>query len=129
MNATELQWIPTLAIEPDPDLTPLQQTHRMAMAEIARTELDLERPPLETLERADRAIRVYHNAASRPRKVACWEFVANELWNARADAIRAGAIIRGSDDYVFISDRYRDAARRAEHGRALEARGHADVRL
>lgn len=117
-----------LALDSDPNLTPLQQTHRLAMQEIARTELELDLSPREGLDRANRALRTYHKAAARPRKAACWSFVACELWNGRADAIRSGALVRGSDEYEFISARYEDARRRLAWCEMLEAQGRADVR-
>ena len=129
LNAAELQWIPTLDLEPDHDCTPLQHTHRMAMAAPARTALELDIDAREGLRRANRALRVYHRATHRPRKVGCWDFVACELWNGRQDAVRSGAVLRGTDEYEFISARYRDAIARAEYGRFLEARGHSDVRV
>lgn len=125
MNAGELQWIPVIA---DPAMTALQQTHRMAL-DAQRTELELDVGPSEALDRVNRALRCYHKAASRPRKAACWSFVACELWNARQDAIRAGALVRGTEEHRFVSDRYTDAQLRSEHGHALEIAGHADVRV
>lgn len=129
VNATDLQWIPVLDLTPDHGCTPLQQTHRLAMQAIAMTELELDIGAPEALKRANRALRSYHKAASRPRKVACWDFVACQLWNARQDAVRSGAVDRDSNDYAFISDRYNDAISRASWGRTLEGLGHADVRV
>lgn len=118
-----------LAIVADPNATPLQQTHRLAMMATAATAIELDLSPSQAFENLNRALRTYAKAASRPRKVACWDFVACELWNARADAVRSGALDRGSQEYVFVSDRYNDAHGRSEHGHTLERLGHADVRL
>lgn len=134
MNHAELTWIPVVHLDPnaDPELTPLQQTHRMAL-ETARTmhatPLELDMAPSDATMALHRALRCYSKAASRPRKAACWSFVACELWNARQDAVRAGVLDRESDSYAFISDCYTDAQLRSEQGHALEIAGHADVRV
>lgn len=130
MTAAELQWIPVvdLTLAPDPEATPLQQTHRMAL-EVARTEMDLELPPGQARDALARAVRMYNKAASRPRTATCWAFVQCEPWNARAAAVRAGCLDRDSPEYRFVSDRYTDASLRIESILAQEAAGRADVRL
>lgn len=93
------------------------------------TESELDLTPEIAHQQLNHALRVYAKAASRPRKAQCWAYVSNLLWNARSDALRAGALKRGTDEYVFVSDRYNDAESRRSFGRTLEGFGHADVRV
>lgn len=76
-----------------------------------------------------RALRVYHKAASRPRTAQCWAYVQCELWNARQDAVRAGFLVRGSQEHRFVSDRYTDATNRLDTARRMERAGRADARV
>jgi hypothetical protein len=118
----------TLAI--DPDLTPVQQSHRAAREIIARTEHELApRSNLHAMIAVRRALHTYHKAASRPRTGNCWAFVVSELWNARANALKTGAIVRHSQDHVFISDRYNDAQNKLSTARQMERNGRADARV
>lgn len=93
------------------------------------TELELDLTPEIAFQQLNHALRVYAKAASRPRKAQCWAYVANLLWNARSDALRAGSLKRGTDECTFVSDRYRDAESRRSFARTLEAQGRADVRV
>lgn len=96
-------------------------------AHVTAQELDLS--PQIAGEQLARALRVYNKAASRPRKAQCWAYVSCLLWNARQDAVRAGSLRRDTDQYVFVSDRYRDAEDKRAFARTLEGFGHADVRV
>ena len=125
MTASTLQWIPIL---PDPDLTPLQHSHRMAL-DASRTELDLELPATEALRGVNRALLVYHKAILRPRTIVAWAYVQCELWNARAAAVRSGVSVRGDEVHTLISRCYTEASARVEQILAAEASGRADVRV
>lgn len=107
----------------DPDLTPAQQTHRLAL------EVSLLEHEMDPCRALSRALRCYERAASRPRKIACWEFVSQQLWNARQDALHSGVLDRDSERYREISHRYSDARRRCEFGHLLEDFGHSYVRV
>lgn len=125
MTASTLQWIPILA---DPDLTPLQHSHRMAL-DAQRTELDLKLPATEALAGVNRALRIYTKAITRPRTIVAWSYVQCELWNARAAAVRSGVAVRGGTVYALISRCYTEASSRVEQILAAEAAGCADVRV
>lgn len=124
-HATELQWIPVIA---DPDLTALQHTHQMARS-VQRNGMELDVEPQDALDAVNRALRCYRKAALRPRKAACWSYVACQMWNARQDAERSGAVVVGDFVHDLVSSCYTDAQLRSEHGHAMELAGHADVRV
>lgn len=75
------------------------------------------------------ALRAYEGLASRPRKRHAWAYVQCALWNARQDAVRAGILVRGTQSYVFVTDRLYDANMRVERANLLESLGTADVRV
>lgn len=81
------------------------------------------------LHEASRALLRYERLAARPRTPDAWAALVCRLWCARADLLKTGAIARTrpdgkpTDDYEFISARYRDAEYRREVGRRLEGEG------
>ena len=101
----------------------------------ATTTIDIPPPrkPLTAREQAykalNHALRCYNKMASRPRTGNAWAWMECELWNARADAVRLGALDRNSDNYVFVSDRLHDAQHRRQWARMLEDQGRTSVRV
>ncbi len=83
----------------------------------------------DALHEASRALCCYAALAARPRTADAWAAIGARLWTARADLVQSGAIKRRrddgtpTDDYEFISARYRDAEHRREIGRRLEEEG------
>lgn len=118
-----------LTLSIDPDATPLQQTHRAAMDASLRASALLEPNTRGAGLALARALRCFERAASRPRKAQCWAFVQCELWNARAYAVRAGVLARGSEGHAFVTARYTDATHRLETARRMERLGNADARV
>lgn len=97
--------------------------------QIATTPQDLDLNAAAASQALRRALHVYDRASSRPRKAQCWAYVQCELWNARQDALRTGALVRGSEPHRFVSDRYSDASNKLETARRMERAGHADARV
>lgn len=90
-------------------------------------ELDLTREAATHALR--RALHVYVKARLRPRKAGAWAYVQCELWNARQDALRTGALKRHTEQYSHVSECYSEATRRWSWARTLEGQGNADVRV
>lgn len=105
------------------------EDHIDGVPQIDTTPLELDLTAQAATGALRRALHVYAKATSRPRKAGCWAFVQCELWNARQDALRSGALVRGSEEHKLVTARYTDATHRLETARAMERAGHADARV
>lgn len=71
----------------------------------------------------------YAKLATKPRTPDAWAALACRMWNARSDALKARVLIKHrpdgtlSDNYLFFSDRMKDAEHRTQDGRSFEAKG------
>jgi hypothetical protein len=117
----------TLDLSPDPDSTPLQHTHRMAL-EIAMTEADLDGSPVEVRRRILHAAKVYERAIDHQRKATCWAYVLALLSDARQAGVLCGIAPRGSLKHAALSRMHDDISQRFEACLEAERDGIADAR-
>lgn len=74
----------------------------------------------ETLKELQRCMVRYNKLTTRERSADAWAALECRMWNARADALRAGSLIRGSQDYIMFSDRLNDVGQLRQYHRQLE---------
>ncbi len=77
----------------------------------------------------NRCLVRYARLATKPRTPDAWAALTCRMWEARSEALKAGVLVKHrpdgslSDNYLFFSDRMRDAEQRTQAGRTYEAKG------
>lgn len=71
-----------------------------------------------------KAMQHFELLIRRPRKANAWSFIECRLWNARAAALAAGVLNRGSERYRQVSGRLHEASLRRQRSTSIESATH-----